>query len=162
MKIFLIGMIIVILLRLIYFMPIKIQGRSMQNTLFNNELVMCYKKSKIKRFDIVVVQRPDKDKAYIKRVIGLPGENIRYQDGQLYINNASYSEPFIEPGNLKYNSGRYKTRDLDCPIPQNNYYVLGDNRGSSVDSRSFGPVDRSEIKAVASFVFWPFNRIRKL
>ena len=101
----------------------------------------------IKRFDIVVIKS---DGEYlIKRVIGLPGEKIRYEDNKLYVNDKYVEE------NFKHK----QTMDIDeIEIPKGEYYVLGDNRVNSTDSRIIGTIPLKEIKGTTKFTVYPFDR----
>ena len=101
----------------------------------------------INRFDIVVIQTSQSK--IIKRVIGLPGEIIEYKDNKLYINDKEVEDPY--PSQI--------TGDIERQlIPENTYYVLGDNRTDSVDSRILGPIDKNKILGHATFIIYPFNR----
>ena len=109
---------------------------------------LSYKFGSINRFDIVVV---DKGDSYIiKRVIGLPGENIRYEDNKLYVNDELIEEPFLEIGK--------NTDDFEASLPDDCYFLMGDNRQVSLDSRALGCFDISKIRGKTSFSFFPFNR----
>jgi signal peptidase I len=109
--------------------------------------IVGYRFSEIKRFDIVVV---DREKEYIiKRVIGLPGETIEYKDNELYVNGNKVVE--------KYD--REQTEDFTVKVPEGSYFVLGDNRINSLDSRYFGPFKRNKILGKTSLTLYPFDRI---
>ena len=91
----------------------------------------------IKRFDIVVLESPSK--YLVKRIIGLPGETIEYKDNQLYINGTAMNEPFLS---------NTLTEDFNVTLAENEYYVLGDNRQHSMDSRVYGPFMKDQIIAI--------------
>lgn len=119
-----------------------VHGESMEPTLVNDEIVQVSKLSEPERFDVVVLHPPtDLEETYIKRVIGLPGESVSYLDGQLYINNVAVSDSFSSITN------NFTTKELfgTDQIPANCYFVLGDNREISLDSRTFGLVTQEEI-----------------
>ena len=130
--------------------PIKVNGRSMNNTLKDGDIMILdiigYRTSKLKRFDIVVI---DNGKDYlIKRVIGLPNEEIEYRDNKLYINGKEIND--------KYSKG--KTEDFRVKVDNNSYFVLGDNREDSLDSRYYGAFNKKKILGKTSFTVFPFDR----
>lgn len=145
----------IILIRTFVITPVRVNGTSMYSTLNDGEIMILnkldYKFNDIERFDIVVV-KTDSNKI-IKRVIGLPGETIRYVDNTLYINDKKIDEPYLTD----------KTDDFDLQelgydrIPDDCYFVLGDNRDNSSDSRVIGPVKKSQIEGSASLVLFPFK-----
>lgn len=125
------------------------------------------------RGDIVVFARPPlEDQAYadlVKRVIGLPGETVSSQNGQVYINGKQLHEPWLPSGTQSYTgalAGGDSHPEFDLPgpvkIPPGDYYVMGDNRRDSEDSRFFGPIARSLIVGRAVAVVWPFGHIKGL
>ncbi len=128
-----------------------VHGPSMENTLHNNDIMILDKigmKIKgIKRFDIVVIDIGTEK--IIKRVIGLPGETVSYKDNNLYIDGELVKENYSE----KY------TADIDDQIlGKDQYYVLGDNRTNSLDSRVIGPVSKDKIIGHARFIIFPLTR----
>ena len=131
--------------------PIKVNGDSMLDTLQDGDIMILdiigYRLSGVKRFDIVVVNA--KDEYIIKRVIGLPGEKLEYKDNQLYINGKK----------IKENYGKEETEDFSLTIPKDSYFVMGDNRTVSLDSRYFGPFSKKEILGKTKFTLFPFGRI---
>ncbi|OJG86180.1 signal peptidase I [Enterococcus saccharolyticus] len=146
--------------------PVPVEGNSMETTLQQGDMVVVEKISEIKRFDVIVFQLSD-GTTYIKRVIGLPGESVSYANDQLYINGKKVAEPFLEK-NLEEN---------DEPIPftydftfeelmgveklgKDSYFVIGDNRRLSKDSRSFGAISEENILGKARFVYYPFAHMK--
>ncbi len=136
------------------YQPVKVEGTSMapqlhdQDRLFINKF--AYNFEKIERDDVVVFYYPrDPQKSYIKRVIGLPGDSVRIVDGQLYVNGTAVEEPYVP--------ARYRdVRSMDeFKVPAGEYFVMGDHRSISSDSRDFGPVARNLIYGKAAFVYWP-------
>lgn len=144
---------LVILLRAYIITPVRVEGKSMDPTLQNNEILLLKKyDKKIDRFDIVVL-RYNGDKL-IKRVIGLPGEHIKYEDGILYINQKKVDENFHHGATLDFD-----LKELGYEvIPDNCYLVLGDNRMGSLDSRVFGPVSKNKIEGITDFSLFPFSK----
>jgi len=158
--------ILVIIIRSFIITPVVVRGDSMDNTLVDGEVLFLSKISyhihDIKRFDVVVIRDKDND-LIIKRIIGLPGDNVKYKDNQLYINNEIVSD--------NYSNGETENFDLqticminndECvsKIPEDMYLVLGDNREVSADSRVKGLFKRDVILGKAVFRIWPFNRIK--
>jgi signal peptidase I len=137
----------------IYFTPIKIVGSSMEPTLRNQEFgVMDQSEGALnglQRFDIVIVkQNPSVDRYLIKRVIGLPGETLAFDTvGNLTINNESVDQPFIPIVGYQDRTCINVNAQGCTPITldEQSYFVMGDNRGSSTDSRIFGPIPRSQL-----------------
>jgi len=136
------------------YQPVKVEGTSMapqlhdQDRLFINKF--AYNFEKIERDDVVVFYYPrDTQKSYIKRVIGLPGDTVRIVDGQVYVNGAAVEEPYVP---VRYRD----VRSMDeFKVPAGEYFVMGDHRSISSDSRDFGPVARGLIYGKAAFVYWP-------
>ena len=143
--------IVVILIRTFLFTPIKVNGTSMYPTLEPNYFMILNKiglNKGLNRWDIVVVK--ENKKYIIKRVIALPGESVAYIDGVLYINKRE----------VKDNYSLSKTNDFsEIYLKDNEYFVMGDNRAVSADSRMIGPVNKDEIIGKTSFVFFPFNKM---
>lgn len=143
--------VLVVLFRTFIATPIKVNGTSMYDTLNHKDTMILnkidVKVNKLERFDIVVIETGDT--YIIKRVIGLPGETIKYQNGKLYINGKKIKDPYYKNDN---------TSDFESvKIPKNHYYVLGDNRTDSIDSRIIGPVNIKDIKGTTKLVIFPFE-----
>ena len=144
--------------------PFTVSGQSMYPTLHDSDRMFMSKLGDIKRFDIVVLQAPDQDKEYIKRVIGIPGDTIEVKDAKLYINGQVVDQPFINT-ELLLNKTVYiddfTLQELtgELKVPEGKYFVMGDNRGVSKDSRMIGFIERSAIEGKAVFTIWPLNRI---
>ncbi len=139
------------------YQPVKVEGTSMvpllsdQERIFVNKFV--YRFEPIQRGDVVVFWYPlDRSKSFIKRVVALPGELVEMRDGKLYVNSRLLPEQFVPREYLDSSSfGPYT-------IPDDQYFVMGDHRSSSNDSRVFGPVPREAIYGKAVFAYWPFDR----
>lgn len=149
----------VIVIRIFIIDPVRVDGSSMNTTLANGEIMLLnkivYKKNDIKRFDIVVIDEGDKH--IIKRVIGLPGETIEYKNNKLYINGEELNDPYPSTETDDFNI----TDIGHVKIPGNTYFVMGDNRANSLDSRypSVGVIKKNLIIGRARLVIWPFNKI---
>jgi signal peptidase I len=140
------------------YQPVQVEGTSMMPRLANHERIFInkflYRFEPIQRGDIVVFRYPlDPTKSYIKRVVGLPGEWVGVKDGHVLVNGRKLAEPYVPP--------RYLDHQSYPPVyvEPDHYYVLGDHRGSSNDSRVWGTVDRKYIYGKAVFVYWPFSQM---
>ena len=142
--------ILVILIKRYIVSPVRVNGSSMMDTLHSGDIMIlnnsAYYFNDIERFDIVVI---NEGKEYIiKRAIGLPGETVEYKDDKLYINNKLIDD--------KYGMG--KTEDFKYKVEKNSYFVLGDNRVNSMDSRVFGTFKKNKILGKTKLIIFPFNR----
>jgi signal peptidase I len=140
------------------YQPVKVEGTSMlprledQDRLFINKFV--YRFEKIERGDVVVFNYPrDPEKSYIKRVIALPGDQLRVDSGRVYVNGTALREPYVPQ--------RYRdVRTVPAmTVPDGEYFVMGDHRSISSDSRDFGPVARHFIYGKAEFIYWPSDQV---
>jgi len=116
---------------------------------------------KPKRFDIVVFVPPiatERNKAYIKRLIGLPGDKIKLRDGNIHINGKIVVDPKVAR-NYYYNQGEYGARGKEIIVPEGKYFFLGDNSISSKDGREWGFADAKDIIGKAVLTWWPLKRI---
>jgi signal peptidase I len=143
------------------YQPVKVEGTSMMPSLDDQERIFVnkfvYRLESIQRGDIVVFRYPrDPSKSFIKRVIGLSGDRIRIDGGQVYVNGNLLDEDYIPPAYVDERS--YKT----TVVPPGCYFVLGDHRSLSNDSRDFGPVDASFIYGKAVFGYWPMDKLGRL
>jgi signal peptidase I len=136
------------------YQPVRVEGTSMlprledRDRLFINKFV--YHISSIERGDVVVFHYPrDPEKSYIKRVIGLPGDRIAIDRGQVWLNGTLLRENYVP---LMYRDSRSMA---EMVVPPETYFMMGDHRSISSDSREFGPVDRSLVYGKAVFVYWP-------
>ena len=139
-----------------FYQPVKVEGTSMtplisdQERIFINKFV--YRFEPIARGDVVVFLYPlDRSKSFIKRVVGLPEDTVEIRDGQVYLNSKLLPEPYIPPESDDF--GTYPPTQ----IPKGEYFVMGDHRTSSNDSRIFGPVPRKFIYGKAVFAYWPVD-----
>lgn len=139
----------VILIRTFIITPVRVDGASMDKTLENGQILLLYKLGNIKRFDIVVLDEEIEDEIIIKRIIGMPNDTIEIKNGVLYINDEEIEE--------EYAYGQ--TSDYDkITLGEDEYFILGDNRPISKDSRYFGPVKEEEIIGKVIFRLWPINK----
>jgi len=117
---------------------------------------------KPKRYEVVVFVPPhDRKKAYVKRLIGLEGDKVRIDEGNIYINGKIVVDPKVAK-NYYYNQGDYAKEPKEIIVPKGKYFFLGDNSISSLDSRFWGFVDKKDIVGKAIFIWWPPKRIGML
>lgn len=141
----------------------EVQGSSMDNNFHDKEYILTekisYKFRDPKRGEVIIFRAPDKpDKDYIKRVIGLSGEKLQIIGGTIYINGKMLNETY-EPINLINSGGNFLREGQIFTIPPESFFVMGDNRAHSSDSRKFGTVSKGAIIGRAFFRFWPIGRI---
>lgn len=146
---YLIIVIVVILIRSFIATPVRVDGDSMVDTLHDGEILILNKLSKIKRYDIVVLEDSDADNI-IKRVYGMPGETIRIENSKIYINGKLLEDNYAF-GETSFVS--------DLTLEDDEYFVLGDNREISKDSRVIGPIKKENIEGVTIFRLFPFNKM---
>ncbi len=154
------SVVLAVILIVFIYQPVKVEGTSMMPTLtegeriFINKITYTLGSGRIDRWDTVVFWYPlDPSKSYIKRVIGVPGDVIEMYRGEVYVDGKDFSEPYV-PDEYRDNYTMQKT-----VIPVDKYFVMGDHRSSSNDSRAWGMVDRKNIYGKAVFVYWPFDKM---
>jgi signal peptidase I len=142
---------------LFLYQPVRVEGTSMlpmledQDRLFINKF--AYRFEDIHRGDVVVFLYPqDRSKSYIKRVIALPGDDLRIDHGTVWVNGVPLTETYVP---IKFQDDRSQP---EMTIPKGEYFVMGDHRSISSDSRDFGPVPRPLIYGKAAFVYWPMDQ----
>ena len=140
------------------YQPVRVEGTSMMPELRDQERLFinkyAYRFEPVRRDDVVVFLYPrDHQKSYIKRVIAIPGDTLRIDDGEVYVNGKAVPESYVP--------SEYQDERSYPPITlaANQYFVMGDHRSISSDSREFGPVDRSLIYGKAVFVYWPLDKL---
>ena len=143
------------------YQPVKVEGTSMMPSLEDQERIFVnkfvYRLEPIERGDIVVFRYPrDPSKSYIKRVIGMAGDRIRIDGGQVYVDGQPLDESYVPP---EYTDSRSYP---EITVPPNSYFVLGDHRSMSNDSRDFGSVDQSFIYGKAVFGYWPMDKLGRV
>ena len=148
---------LILLIRTFIITPVRVNGTSMYPTLKDREIMILkkfyYYVNDIKRFDIVVVKT--EDEKIIKRVIGLPGEHLKVENNKLYIDGVETDQPFTFE-----DTSDFDIRDLDYgKLPDDCYFVMGDNRPNSKDSRMIGCVSKKQITGKTSLVVYPIKNI---
>lgn len=147
---YLVIILVVVLIRTFIVTPIVVQGESMVPTLDGGELMILKKyDTDYDRNDIVVVNKSVEGDNLIKRVIGLPGETIRYKNNKLYINDEIVDDIFAYG-----NTGNFR----EITLGEDEYFLMGDNREISLDSRTLGVIKKQEIEGTAGIVLYPFNK----
>jgi signal peptidase I, bacterial type len=151
-----------LLIRGFLLIPVPVEGNSMEGTLQQGDMVLMEKISKIHRFDVIVFQLSD-GTTYIKRVIGLPGDSITYKDDHLYVNGEEIEEDFLTketPSDIPLTAD-FTLKELMGvqKLGKDSYFVMGDNRRASKDSRSFGAISTADIVGKARVVYYPLSQI---
>ena len=144
-------MIVVVVLAIRAFIatPVRVDGASMNPTLEDGEILILKKYDRsLERFDIVVLDY--NGEKLVKRVIGLPGEKIAYKDNKLYVDGKRVKEPFEHEVTDDF--------ELEEQIPEGYYFVLGDNRINSTDSRMIGAISKEQIQGTTNFSIFPFDK----
>jgi len=165
-KIALLALVTILLIRYYLFKPFYVKGASMEPTFYEKEYLIIdeitYRFREPERGEVIVFRYPENPKEYfLKRIIGLPGETIKITEGKIYIYNQTHPEGVAI--DEKYLTDSVKTSgDKIKVLGKNEFFVLGDNRENSYDSRRFGPVDRSLIVGRTWFRGWPLNRMQIL
>jgi len=143
---------------LFLYQPVRVEGTSMlpqledQDRLFIDKI--AYKVGEIRHGDVVVFEYPrDHSKSYIKRIIAMPGDSLRIDHGRVYVNGKRLPESYVP---TRFEDDRSES---EMVLPPNEYWVMGDHRSISSDSRDFGPVDRRLIYGKAVFVYWPMEQV---
>ena len=160
MRDLMVSVVIAIIVILFLYQPVKVEGTSMTPSLINDERIFINKfvyrfgLSDIGRGDTVVFWAPeDQSKSYIKRVIGVPGDIVEIDHGTVVLNGKALDEPYVPERN------RDRISMARRVVEAGHYFVLGDHRNSSNDSRSWGTVPRESIYGKAVFVYWPLERL---
>jgi signal peptidase I len=158
-----ISVVLAVILIVFIYQPVKVEGTSMMPGLTNEERIFINKYEyklgvgSIGRGDLVVFHFPlDHSQSYIKRIIGLPGDEVEIDDGVVFVNGSKLDEPYV-PDEYRDHVPLPRER-----VPAGSYFVLGDHRNSSNDSRMWGYVSRREIYGKAVFVYWPLDKIGRV
>ena len=159
------SVLIAVVLIVFIYQPVKVEGTSMMPALKNQERIFINKFTyrfglgSIRRGDTVVFWYPmDPTKSYIKRVIGIPGDWIRIDSGCVYVNGRALVEDYV----TDRDNGSWPPATRDQAVPPGRYFVLGDNRSSSSDSRAWGFVPRENIYGKAVFAYWPLEEMGRV
>lgn len=167
-----------LLIRFFVFVPVSVSGHSMDPTLADGQRLIVNKLAKVERFAIVTTKEPDAPETIaVKRVIGLPGDTVKMQGDVLTINGKTYDEPYLDAFKQKFAKDKLQTEyaydpyfqklaqntetftsDFEITVPQDAYFVLGDDRIVSKDSRIFGVVESRLIQGKVSLRYWPFKQ----
>lgn len=147
------------------FRPFQVNGNSMSPTFLNKQFVLTniitLKFSKPKLGDVIVFKAPqDPDKDYIKRVIGVPGDKISIKNGDIYLNGKLLDQSQFLDISVKTYGGPFLAENQEISIPANSYFVMGDNRSGSSDSRAWGLVPLESVIGESFFVYWPLDKIK--
>ncbi len=142
----------------VFYQPVRVEGTSMQPELSDQDRLFIdkffFRFEKISRGDVVVFHYPrDPEKSYIKRVIALPGDSIFIDHGRVWINGEPRDESYVP---RRYRDNRSMA---EMTVPSGEYFVMGDHRSISSDSRDFGPVERNLIYGKATFIYWPADNM---
>ena len=175
-----------LLTRLFIWLPVQVDGHSMDPTLADGQRVIVLKHTNIQRFDVVVAKEVEngKTKQIVKRVIGMPGDTILYKDDQLYVNGKAVDEKYLKEFKAAFAKDKlqkeYSYRDyfqelaanasaftlnadgnatFEVTVPEGQYYLLGDNRLVSKDSRAVGNFSKQALVGEVRFRFWPLEKI---
>ena len=163
----LIALVLALLIRTFVVQAFKIPTGSMRPTLLEGDRLLVnkfiYRFKEPGRGDIIVFRFPkDRKKDYIKRLIAKSGETVEIKNGNIYVDDQIVEDPFIIRSNTYYNKEPYGGINKKIKVPEKSFYVLGDNRASSRDSRYWGFVPQKNVIGKALFTYWPPKRIRTL
>lgn len=145
--------------------PFQVKGDSMYPNFFNDSYVLtnviALRFQNPKLGDVIVFKAPpEPEKAYIKRVIGVPGDTISIQNGQVVLNGISLNESAYLKPTVKTYGGTFLKEGQKIQVPADNYFVMGDNRPFSSDSREWGFVSKDKLDGFSFFVYWPVNEAK--
>lgn len=162
-KTILLAIVLAVLIKNFIFNTTMVMGESMEPTLHQNDRLICLVFpmyfSNPKQNDIVIIDAPDgSGQEYVKRVIGVPGDEIEIKEGTVFVNGIIKEENYIHPG-----LETIPQSEIKWTLEEDEFFVLGDNRnlGKSIDSRYFGPVEKKHINSIAWLRYMPFNKIVK-
>ncbi|NMD38906.1 MAG: signal peptidase I [Christensenellaceae bacterium] len=152
------AVIIAFAVKALIFEPVKVQGRSMMNTLQDGEIMIVTKYDYIlgepERFDIITCRYPKRSEFFVKRIVGIPGDTVSVSNGYLTVNGITYAEDYLDfRPNYSFD---------DYVVPEGEYFVLGDNRSNSNDSHIIGSITRKQVLGHVRQVVFPFNAWRNV
>jgi signal peptidase I len=144
---------------LLVMQPHRIKGSSMEPNFHDGEYLLSdkitYRLREPERGDVIVFEAPGSNgDEFIKRIIGVPGDKVSVKSGSIYVNNKKLDEEYI-PQSVSTSAGAFLREDSEVNVPQEYYFVLGDNRPFSSDSRAWGFVSKTKITGKAWFIYWP-------
>lgn len=172
---FLIAAAVFLVIYVALFRPFEVKGESMYPNFYDKEYVLTNligfedlgfyhaQFGSLKIGDVIVFKAPtDPEKDYIKRVIGIPGDRISLRNGKIFLNGSELNESaYLKPDVITY-PGNFLTDDKEVIVPENEYFVLGDNRLNSSDSREWGFVKKTGVIGKSILVYWPIARMRPI
>ena len=143
--------------------PQEINGASMEPNFHNGEYILTnkviYKLRDPKHGEVVIFKSPkNKEIDYIKRIIGVPGDTVKLENSAFYVNGKKIPEPYLSPGIYIF-GGSFLREGAETVVPPGEYFVVGDNRPHSADSREFGSVPKEDFIGMAILRYWPFDRV---
>lgn len=146
------------------FRPFQVSGNSMYPTFFDKQYILtniiALKFNKPKLGDVIVFKAPpDPEKDYIKRVIGIPGDTVSIKNGDVYVNGKLLNQSVFLKSSVKTYGGSFLAEDEVKTVPPESYFVIGDNRAGSSDSREWGFISVKSIIGQSFFVYWPLDKI---
>lgn len=163
-KTLIIAAVVVFVLRHFFITPSIVEGDSMEPSLQDGDRIIISKVGKIERYDEIAFHAPDSNNNYVKRVIGLPGDEIRMKEDTLYINGEPVEEPYLKEAKASLPETFQFTRDFTLQevagakqVPEGHLFVLGDNRSISKDSRYFGFISEKAIIGDVTIRIWPID-----
>jgi signal peptidase I len=153
---------VLVMVYLFIMSPQEINGASMEPNFHNGEFILTnkvmYKFREPIRGDIVIFKSPqNKDVDYIKRIIGLPGDTVLLKSNSFYVNGQKVNEPYLAPGVTIF-GGSFLAEGKTITVPPGRYFVAGDNRPHSSDSREFGTIAKEDFIGVVILRYWPFSQ----
>lgn len=146
--------------------PHRVSGNSMIPNFHNGDLLITNKLPvkffQLKKGEVIILHNPrNPDQVFIKRLIGFPNEHLKISKSKVYLNNQLLQEPYLPEGTIT-EGGTFLPDDEELVIPEGQYFVMGDNRGGSSDSREWGSVKKDLIVGQAYFRYWPVNKLQFL
>lgn len=152
-----------VIMYLFLFQPHQVKGNSMYPNFYDGEYLLTdkisYRLNQPRRGEVIIFKAPkNEDYDYIKRIIGLPGETVKISNGKVWVNGNLLKEYYL-PADSQTFGGNFWQEGQALPIPANQYFVMGDNRNHSSDSRDWGPVPKENIIGKAWFRYWPLKQI---
>lgn len=154
---------IFVVIYLFLFQPHEVKGSSMEPNFHNNEYILTdkisYRFREPERGDVIIFKAPrNPDVDYIKRVIALPGERVKVDKGYIYVNDKKLNEKYLIDSTPIF-PGSFVQEGVDITVAEDEYFVMGDNRPHSSDSREFGPIGKDLIIGRAFFRYWPLTEL---